>query len=181
MRGFDEAGAVILGIDPGLNATGYGAIAATGRTVRLLAAGDIRPPRTHPLPERLEFLHRRLADLIERQHPAIVVLEAVFTHQRYLNTAALMAHARGVACLAAEQHRVPLVEYPPARVKKALTGHGSASKDQVARMVAQWLGTQEPSWSFDATDALALAIAHAHMTGQPQQRSPRGRGTVVAR
>ena len=154
---------VILGIDPGLNITGYGAIATTGRQVQLVAAGDIRPPRGKPLPERLAFLHHKLAQLIARQHPSTVVLEMVYTHQRYVSTAAMMAHARGVACLAAEQHRVPLVEYPPARVKKALTGSGAATKDQVARMVAQWIGVSDTAWSFDATDALALAIAHVHM------------------
>ena len=157
---------VILGIDPGLNAMGYGAITAHGRQVQLIAAGDIRPPKGKPLPQRLAFLHDALATLLRKHHPGVVILEMVFTHERYVSTAALMAHARGVACLAAEESHVPLVEYPPARVKKALTGRGAASKDQMARMVSQWLGVREDSWSFDATDALALAIAHAHMQGQ---------------
>ena len=157
---------VILGIDPGLNATGYGAIAANGRHVQLITAGDIRPPKDIPLPQRLEFLYDALTTLMERPHPSAVVLETVFTHERYLSTAAKMAHARGIACLVAEQHHTTLIEYPPARVKKTVTGRGAASKDQVARMVAQWLSVRDPSWSFDATDALALAIAHAHMQGQ---------------
>ena len=159
----------ILGIDPGLNVTGYGAIAADGRRFELLAAGDVRPPRGRPLPERLEFLHRALERLIARQQPATIVLEMVYTHRQYVSTAALMGHARGVVCLAAEQHHIPLAQYPPARVKKALTGRGAASKDQVARMVGQWLGDRDPAWSFDATDALALAIAHAHMHSQHQR------------
>jgi crossover junction endodeoxyribonuclease RuvC len=157
---------VILGIDPGLNVTGYGAITTSGRQLHCLTAGDIRPPHAQPLSQRLKFLHDALTDLIARQHPDTIVLEMVFTHSRYVSTAAKMAHARGVACLVAEQHGVTLVEYPPARVKKALTGRGAASKDQVARMVVQWIGTSDPSWSFDATDALALAIAHAHMKNQ---------------
>lgn len=160
---------VILGIDPGLNVTGYGAIAAADRQLELIDAGDIRPPRGKPLPQRLEFLHAALSELIKRRHPQAIVLEMVFSHERYVGTAAMMAHARGIACLAAEQHHVPLVEYPPARVKKALTGRGAATKDQVARMVAQWIGSRESSWSFDATDALALAIAHAHMESQHQR------------
>ncbi len=154
---------VILGIDPGINVTGFGAIDATDRRVRILAAGDIRPPKGKPLPQRLEFLHRALADLLHRQQPEVVVLEMIFTHERYANTAALMGHARGVACLAAQEQRVSLVEYPPARIKQALTGRGAASKDQVARMVEEWVGRRSPDWSLDATDALALAIAHAHM------------------
>jgi crossover junction endodeoxyribonuclease RuvC len=167
---------VILGIDPGLNATGYGAIAVEGRLASLITAGDIRPPRGRPLPERLHYLHAALAQILNSQHPDAVVLEMVYTHQSYVNTAALMAHARGVACLATQQQAIPLVEYPPARVKKALTGRGAASKDQVAQMVTQWLGVCDPAWSHDATDALALAIAHAHMVGQPQMttvRTPR--------
>ncbi len=158
---------VILGIDPGLNATGYGVIAVSGQRLALVTAGEIRPPRGRPLPERLQHLHRALSELLKRQQPDAVILEMVFTHDDYVNTAALMAHARGVACLAAQQHGAALVEYPPARVKKALTGHGAATKDQVARMVVQWLGCANPGWSFDATDALALAIAHAHMAGSP--------------
>ena len=157
---------VILGIDPGLNATGYGAIAASGRDVRLVTAGDIRPPRNKPLAQRLAFLHDALTEILRREQPNTLVLEMIFTHERYANTAALMGHARGVACLVAQQQHVPLVEYPPARIKQALTGRGAASKDQVARMVAQWIGGRDPAWSFDATDALALAIAHAHMQAQ---------------
>jgi crossover junction endodeoxyribonuclease RuvC len=104
-----------------------------------------------------------LSAVIEQHRPDTAVLEMVFTHQAYVHTASLMAHARGVACLAAREHGVPLVEYPTARVKQAVTGRGGATKEQVARMVAQWLGLREPSWSFDASDALALAIAHVHM------------------
>ena len=156
---------IILGIDPGLNVTGYGVINAIDRRLQFIAAGDIRPPRQKPLPERLELLHDALARVITQQHPDTVVLEMVFSDERYVNTAARMAHARGVACLVAQQQRIPLVEYPTARVKKAVTGRGGAGKDQVARMVAQWIGVSDPAWSFDATDALALAIAHAHMNG----------------
>ena len=159
---------IILGIDPGLNVTGYGVINAIDRRLQFIAAGDIRPPRQKSLPERLEVLHDALARLIKQQHPDTVVLEMVFSHETYVNTAARMAHARGVACLVAQQHHIPLVEYPTARVKKAVTGRGGADKDQVARMVAQWIGVSDPAWSFDATDALALAIAHAHMQGRLQ-------------
>ena len=157
---------VILGIDPGLNATGYGAIAAEGRRFSLIMAGDIRPPKQQSLSQRLAFLHQALTELLARAHPETVVLELVFTRERYANTAALMGHARGVACLAAQQYGVPVIEYPPARIKQAVTGKGAASKDQVARMVTQWMGVRDPEWSYDATDALALAIAHAHMQTQ---------------
>ena len=165
---------IIFGIDPGLIATGYGIITAQGARVELVTAGDIRPERTLPLPQRLEHIHDSLARLMTRYHPETVVLEKLFTHHHHVTTAALMAHARGVACLVAQEHQVPVAEYPPTQVKKSLTGNGAASKDQVARMVGQWLhAADDPSWSRDATDALALAIIHAHIAGH-QQRLPVG-------
>ena len=154
---------IVLGVDPGLNATGYGLMQVEADQLSLITAGDIRPPKREPLAVRLQCIHDELSRLIAQHHPATMVLEMVFTHQSYVTTAALMAHARGVACLAAQQHGLTLAEYPPARVKKALTGNGNASKAQVARMVGQWLGRDDPSLSSDATDALALAIAHVHM------------------
>ena len=159
---------VVLGVDPGLNATGYGMMRVDPHHLTLITAGDIRPPKGKPLTNRLEFIYDELSRLIARYHPATMVLEMIFTHHSYVTTAALMAHARGVACLAAQQHGLTLAEYSPARVKKALTGNGNASKTAVARMVGQWLGCDEPSLSADATDALALAIAHVHMASRRQ-------------
>lgn len=162
---------VILGVDPGLNATGYGIIEALPRHLRLITAGDIRPPKPPSLSERLGVIHETLSQLISRYHADTVVLEKLFTHHRHVTTAALMAHARGVACLTAQEHRIPLAEYPPTQVKKSLTGTGSASKEQVARMVAYWLQGADPAWSADATDALALAIVHAHTERQRRNLS----------
>jgi len=164
---------VVIGIDPGLNATGFGIMRVEATRVDLVTAGDLRPPKSQPLSNRLEFLHHAVSQLIRRFQPTTMVLESVFTHHRYVATAAAMAHARGVVCLAAQEHGLTLAEYAPARVKKALTGNGNASKTQVARMVGQWLGHSDPSWSDDATDALALAIAHLHMDAQ-HQRIPAG-------
>ncbi|MBI3021158.1 MAG: crossover junction endodeoxyribonuclease RuvC [Candidatus Omnitrophica bacterium] len=173
---------IILGIDPGLNVTGYGIMEALPDHLRLITAGDIRPPRTEPMAQRLGVIHRTLSQLIVRYHPDTVVLEKIFTHYRHVTTATLMAHARGVACLVTQEHGLPLAEYPPTQVKKSLTGNGSASKEQVARMVGQWLsrapacrngtvwkrggGGRERAWSADATDAMALAIVHAHIEAQ---------------
>ena len=157
---------VILGVDPGLGATGYGLVAADGSRMRLITAGEIRSPKTLPLAERLERIHVTLAALITRHHPDTVVLEKLFTHHHHVTTAALMAHARGVACLVAQEHVLPLAEYASTQVKQSLTGSGHASKEQVARMVGQWLHETDASWSADATDALALAIVHAHVISQ---------------
>lgn len=157
---------VILGIDPGLTATGYGVLDAEGPSLRVMAAGDLRPSRREPLPERLGVIRAGLAQLIARHRPHVVVLEQLFTHHDHVTTAAMMGHARGAACLAAHDGGVPLAEYPTTQVKRSLTGNGHASKEQVARMVEAWLGGRDRTWSADATDALALAIVHAHLERQ---------------
>jgi crossover junction endodeoxyribonuclease RuvC len=158
---------VVLGIDPGLRVTGFGVLEDGGGPPRLIAAGDVRLPVREPLPARLAFLRGELTRLIRRHRPAVMVLETVFTHHDHPATAARMAHARGIACLLAQEEGLALAELPPARVKKALTGVGGASKTQVARMVAQWLGRPALAVSADATDALALALTHIHMATSP--------------
>lgn len=157
----------ILGIDPGLNATGYGVIQADAGHLQLIAAGTIKPPARHALGQRLTRLYTGLEQVIRTHQPRIAVLEGLYTHHAYLTTAALMGHARGVACLACAQGGLDVVEYLPTRMKKSLTGNGYASKEQVARVVGMWLGRRDPSWSSDATDALALAITHAHVSHAP--------------
>ena len=155
-----------MGVDPGLSATGYGVLEVDGGRLRVMTAGDIRPPRQAPLEERLGVIRDALASLILRWRPDTLVLEKLFTHHAHVTTAALMGHARGAACLAARDHKVPMAEYLPTQVKKSLTGRGHATKDQVTRMVGQWLGSSDPGWSTDAADALALAIVHAHTASQ---------------
>ena len=160
---------IVLGVDPGLNATGYGIIDASPQQMRVMTAGDIRPSAKQPLEERLARIHRGLTGLIVRYHPTIAVLEKIYTHHAYVTTASLMGHARGVACLAAQEHGLELAEYPPTQVKKSLSGNGMASKEQIGRMVEQWVGYRDPAWSADATDALALAIVHAQAATQRQR------------
>lgn len=166
----------ILGIDPGLNATGFGVIRSDDGRIQLITAGALRPSPRQPLAKRLLELYEGLSRVIKTTQPALAVLEGLYTHHAYLTTATLMAHARGVACLVSSQHGLQVVEYLPTRVKKALTGNGGASKEQVARMVETWLRTRDPAWSSDATDALALAIAHAQIS-----RSPLGPSLETAR
>ncbi len=168
----------ILGIDPGLNATGYGVIAASSNRMQLVHAGVIRPSARRSLAQRVLTLYEQLTDVIQSTQPALTVLESLFTHARYLTTAALMAHARSVAMLVSAQHGLPVVEYLPTRIKKALTGYGAASKDQVARAVEVWLGVRGAAWASDTSDALALALAHAHITRIDGMMAPQrlGRG-----
>jgi crossover junction endodeoxyribonuclease RuvC len=164
---------LIMGIDPGLGATGYGVLDTSAGRFRVVAAGDIRPPRSEPIAERLGVIRDELSALIARYHPAAAVLEKLFTHHSHVTTAALMGHARGAACLAVRDHGLPLAEYLPTQVKKSLTGRGHATKDQVLRMVGVWLGAADAAWSSDAADALALAIVHAHTAAQTE-RLPAG-------
>lgn len=167
--------AKIMGIDPGLNATGYGVIAVSADGLRFVAAGAIRPSSRRPLAKRICHLYEALAQVIDAHQPTLAVLESLYTHHQYLTTAALMAHARGVACLVSAQRGLDVVEYLPTRVKKALTGNGLASKEQVARAVGMWLGVAGRAWSSDTTDALALAIAHAHISKTAVGLLPAGR------
>ncbi len=152
-----------MGIDPGLGATGYGFIEAQGRNLKLIAAGDVRPQKKLPLKDRLRFLHDELAAQMVKHRPQMAVLEKVFTHRKHVTTASLMSHARGVVCLAVQEQGVGLEEYLPTRVKRVVSGNGHASKGQVASMVGHWLGALESTWSYDTTDALALAIAYVHI------------------
>lgn len=154
---------IIMGIDPGLGATGYSFIEADGRDIRLVAAGDVRPPRKQPLKDRLRFLHDALAEQMLKHRPQVAVLEKVFTHHAHVTTASLMSHARGVVCLAVQERGIVLEEYLPTRVKRVISGNGHASKDQVARMVGHWIGALDDKWSRDTTDALALAITYVHV------------------
>ena len=170
---------VILGIDPGLNATGYGVITADQRGLRVVAAGVITPPARQPLGRRLVQLHDAVERIIVTRRPTLMALEAIFTHHQYLTTATLMAHARGVACLAGAQHRLQLVEYLPTRVKKSVTGYGTASKPQIAKAVGMWLGVDTAGWASDVTDALAVAIAHAHISAHTSVPVRRFAGATV--
>ncbi len=160
---------IILGIDPGLNATGYGVINSSTTPMQVLAVGAVCPPPDDTLPQRLLALHDGLARIIRAHHPQVMAIESVFVHYKHLTTAAMMAHARGVACLVGAEHQLPVVEYLPTRAKKAVTGYGYASKDQIARSVGMWLQIDPAGLRADATDALALAIAHAHVSEVPAQ------------
>jgi len=151
----------VLGIDPGLNATGYGLVARSGRRLHLVEAGVIRPGSAAlPLPQRLASLYDALAEALDALHPDALSIEEVFSHRAFPGTAVWMAHARGVLLLAAARHGAPVASYAPATVKKAIVGNGRATKAQVQHMVAQRLGVPSLPGPADVSDALALAITH---------------------
>ncbi len=148
----------VLGIDPGLSATGYGLVEGINPPTAV-SAGVIRTEVDAPVPERLAELYQGLTQLFAELRPDSVALETVFTN-RNLQTAASVGRASGVALLVAAQYGVPVFEYVPTAVKAAVTGDGAAGKAQVQMMVARLLRLAEPPKPADAADALALALCH---------------------
>lgn len=153
----------ILGLDPGLVCTGFGAIEFLGVRSDLLEGGTIRPRPDLPLEERLRVLHDSLREVLRRVRPHAAVVEEVYSKYEHPRTAILMGHARGVLLLAAAEEGVPIVSYQASRIKMALTGSGRAAKEQVQAMVTGLLQLPEAPSPVDVTDALALALCHANI------------------
>jgi crossover junction endodeoxyribonuclease RuvC len=156
----------IFGIDPGSERTGYGCLESDGTRLRLITCGALSPPRGASFPDRLRAIHDGLFALIARSKPDCAVVESLF-HAKNVRAALKLGHARGAALLAASQACVPVFEYAPAEIKRAVVGYGRAEKQQVQRMVTLLLGLDAPPTPFDATDALAAAICHTHATASP--------------
>jgi crossover junction endodeoxyribonuclease RuvC len=156
---------LILGIDPGLQRTGWGVIACEGARISWVAHGVIAPLTTAPLADRLGFLARGLSDVLETYRPTEAAVEEVFMAKN-AQSALLLGHARGATLAILSQNQVAVSEYATRRIKKALVGTGTAEKDQVAFMVRRLL-PQSGSVTADAADALATAICHA-----AERRSP---------
>jgi len=147
-----------MGIDPGTRRTGYGFIGVADRVFRHVASGVLAPRQNAPLQDRLVFIYDGLVELIGRHGPACVAVEDIF-YAHHAQSALTLGHARGVALLAAAKAGVEIHSYPPAQVKRALSGHGRAEKDQIARLVTMLLRLPEPPQE-DQADALALCICH---------------------
>lgn len=148
---------IVLGIDPGTRRAGYGAVVAAPAGPRLLACGALDAPARLTVAERLARIAAGLEVLLDRLRPSCVAVESAFA-ARNVRSALRIGEARGLVLAAAAGRGLPVDEIPPASAKKSLVGHGGASKEQVAAMVAVVLGTRIDAPS-DATDALALALA----------------------
>ena len=149
----------VLGIDPGLSLTGYGCMElADGEDEpRLIEAGVLRLKSKTPMPYRLAQLHHDLGDLLEQLQPDLMVVEQLFSHYRHVRTSILMGHARGVVLLAAQLKGVELDELLPTEVKKAITGHGHASKIQMQQAIMVQCRLSELPSPPDVADAIAIA------------------------
>jgi len=153
----------ILGIDPALGITGYGLIELLDRNLKVIEAGIIQSNAKNRIEQRLLEIYTKIAKLIEDTKPHVTVLEELYSHYKHPRTSIIMGHARGVICLAVEEKKVKLVNYPSTRIKKAITGKGHASKQQVQRTVTALLKLKKVPEPVDVTDALALAVAHANV------------------
>jgi crossover junction endodeoxyribonuclease RuvC len=151
---------LILGLDPGLGTTGWGLIHSEGNRLRHIANGQIKTDAKQALPARLVVIDSAIAALIAEHQPGGVAVEEVFVNDNPQSTLKL-AHARGVVLLCAARSGLVVGEYAPRLVKKAVTGVGNAGKDQVRAMVERLLPGVKISGP-DASDALAVAITHAH-------------------
>lgn len=151
----------ILGIDPGLEITGYGVIDVNGRQIKLKEAGVIKTSHKQNLQDRLIEIYDNLIEVIKETQPDAAIIEKLYSHYKHPVTSILMAHARGVVYLAIKKSNVSLFESPAKTVKKSLTGNGNASKEQVGRMVQAHLNLKNPPEPVDISDALALAMSHA--------------------
>jgi crossover junction endodeoxyribonuclease RuvC len=158
---------LILGIDPGSSATGYGIVESASGRLRVLAHGTIVPPSRLPFLDRLPYVAAAIDSLIREIAPDGAAIEDAF-HARNSRVALKLGCVRGVALLPILRARVPVFEYAPRLVKKAVTGSGAAEKEQVRRMVRLLLGLGEEPLLLDASDALAVAICHAHAV--PRER-----------
>ena len=154
----------IFGIDPGSIRTGYGCVQTDGSRHRLVMCGAIAPLAGAALPDRLHTIHAGLTRLLLEARPDCVVIENLF-HAKNVRSARTLGHARGVAVLAAVQAGVAMHEYTPAEIKQAVVGYGRAEKSQVQQMIMLLLGLDTAPSPLDASDALAVAICHAHATG----------------
>ena len=152
---------IVLGIDPGTAATGYGIVERTGGRLRAIDYGCIETLPSHDLPRRLMEIHQGVSELIATHHPSLLGVERLFFN-RNVKTAFAVGQARGVVLLAAAEQGLPVFEYGPHEVKLAVTGYGRAGKEQVQRMVQMVLGMPTLPRPDDAADALAVAICLAH-------------------
>jgi crossover junction endodeoxyribonuclease RuvC len=152
----------VLGLDPALaGATGYGVIEMEASTARMLRFGALRFASGTEFSERLRRIHKMVSELVREFEPDAVAVESVFAALN-IRTALRLAEVRGVILLAAAQADVPSHSYSPREVKASITGHGSASKEQMQQMVKAQLGLCERPEPPDAADALAIALCHAH-------------------
>ncbi|MCI0703036.1 MAG: crossover junction endodeoxyribonuclease RuvC [Planctomycetia bacterium] len=158
----------ILGLDPGLQVTGYGVLEVTERGPRVCDAGVIRSAEGRETPDmalRLKALYDGLCEVLNEWQPSAMAVEQLYAHYEHPRTAILMAHARGVIFLAGAGQNIPVMSYASTKVKKLVTGSGRASKEQMQYAIGRELGLAGPPEPHDVADALAIALCHYFASG----------------
>ena len=153
-----------LGIDPGLNCTGYALLERSATGPKLLEGGVLSSTASKSLAERVHEIGDGLRDVVREFRPQAMAIEQVFSHAGHPKTAVLMAHARGAILFAASDVGVPIVHYTPRQIKKLLTGSGKADKEQVQLAIQRELGLEKVLEPNDVADAFAIALCHYHST-----------------
>ncbi len=156
----------IIGIDLGLETTGYGIIDSIIDTdsgdCRFIDAGTVRTNRKERMEHRLKTIYEELDRIFEDFSPDIVVIEDLYSHYRHPRTAIIMGHARGIVYLLAGVKEIPVISYSSTKVKSSIVGYGRAGKAQVRKMVKGMLNLPEVPAPDDVSDALAVALCHAN-------------------
>lgn len=160
---------VIMGIDPGTNVMGYGVIAVDNKKPKLLVMGSVQLSKFESHYLRLSRIYSKVLGLVEQYLPDELAIEAPF-YGKNVQSMLKLGRAQGVAMAAALSRDILIAEYAPLKVKQAVTGRGSASKEQVASMLQHILGISPENMSsvLDATDAVAVALTHFYESGKPQ-------------
>lgn len=152
---------IIIGVDPGSTATGYGVIAKNGTSAVRVASGVIRMSGRYSIPKRLSLIYGKLEEIIRDYRPDAMVVESLF-HATNSQSLIKLSQVRGVVLFVGERHGLEIHEYAPNEIKRGLTGYGRADKDQVRFMVSKILNLTDVSCS-DESDALAMALYHSHI------------------
>jgi crossover junction endodeoxyribonuclease RuvC len=164
---------IVLGIDPGLNTSGYAVVEHVARQPRLMEAGVVRGKARAPLAERVQEIHAGVADVIATLKPEVLAIEELYAHYDRPTTAILMGHARGVILLAAAQAGILVENYRATQIKKTITGNGHAAKWQIQEAVRRELNLHDLPEPPDVADAIAIALCHCYLSRtQVQWASP---------
>jgi len=153
---------IIMGVDPGSAATGYGIIEKNGSRARYIASGVIKPSARASHSKRIWDVYQRLDSVAKEHGPSVMVVESLF-HATNSQSLMKLSQVRGVILLLGESRGMEIFEYSPMEIKKGITGYGRAEKEQIIFMVSKILGLA-PIKSTDEADALAMALYHSHIS-----------------
>lgn len=148
----------VIGVDPGLQVSGYAVVEQTRDEVKIIDAGVIRADTRLALGKRLRQIYQDILAILQENQPELMAVEELYAHYKHPRTAILMGHARGMFLLAAAEQGVEVLDFAATRVKKSITGQGRASKEQIQRAVTSQLRLARIPRPADLADALAIAM-----------------------